>query len=341
MNDFFKTVRSYLLEYLPKQKCYRENTIKSHKNALNLFISYLRSGEQMKVVDICFETMNRQVVVNFLNWLVEVRGCSLASRNQRLSILRTFFEYAGQLDCSQIALELSIKQIPIPKSPQKVVEYLSENALKALLAQPNAAKSNGIRDRFLMSLMYDTGARVSELLDMKICDLRINITRPIAYLRGKGDKIRSVPILPKTVENCKCFLKYFHPNAELSSNDYLFYTTIHGIRNKMSPDTVAQFMKKYGEKAREICPEVPERVHPHQLRHTRAIHIYRDGMPLVLVGEYLGHVNPATTKVYAYADTEMKRRALEKSESHRVIARAITPIWENDEDMILRLSGLQ
>lgn len=341
MNDFFNAIRSYILEYLPKQKCCSENTIKAHKNALNLFISYMRSEKAMKVESIVFPVINQQTVIDFLNWLVEERGCSLASRNQRLSILRTFFEYAGQLDCTQVALELSIKKIPAAKHPKATVDFLSENALKALLEQPNTSKMNGIRDCFFMTLMYDTGARCGELLDMKVRDLRIDMTNPVAYLRGKGNKVRSVPLMSKTVEHCRSYLRIFHPGVEASSPDNLFYTTIHDERHKMSPDTVAQFMKKYGEKARAVCPEVPERVHPHQLRHTRAIHIYRDGAPLVLVGEYLGHVNPSTTKIYAYADTEMKRKALEKTEANRSYVKDVAPVWKNNEDMILQLSGLR
>lgn len=340
MSDFFNTIRSYLLEYLPHQKCLSENTIKAHKNALNLFVSYLRTERKRKVDSIAFSTLDKHLVIDFLNWLTKVRGCSLSSRNQRLSILRTFFEYAGQLDCTQIALEISIKKIPAANHPKPMVDFLSENALKALLAQPNTIKLNGIRDRVFMSMMYDTAARCSELLDMKISDLRIKIARPVAYLRGKGSKIRAVPIMPKTLEHLKQYLQIFHPNAEPISNEYLFFTTTHGERHRMSPDAVAQFMKKYGEKARAVCKEVPERIHPHQLRHTRAIHLYRDGMPLVLVGEYLGHVNPETTKIYAYADTEMKRKALEKSDERRSGMIDVAPMWHNDEDIILRLSGL-
>lgn len=341
MSDFFKTIRGYLLEYLVKQKCSSKNTVKAHKNALNLFVSYMRTEKRIKVEKICFETMDRQTVLDFLDWLVDARGCSLASRNQRLSILRAFFAYAGQLDCTHVALELSVKKIPAAKYSKRMVEFLSENALKALLEQPNAGKDNGLRDRFFMSLMYDTGARCSELLDMKIRDLRIDIKHPVAYLRGKGDKVRSVPVMPKTVEHCKQYLKMVHSDAEHTSGEYLFFTTIHGERKRMSPSAVAKFMRKYGEKARLVCPEVPERIRPHQLRHTRAIHMYRDGIPLVLVGEYLGHVDPITTKVYAYADTEMKRKALEKASSLRPGFTDVVPIWQDDEDMILRLSGLK
>lgn len=341
MTDFFNTVRSYMLYYLPKQKCFSVNTIRSHKDALNLFVLYLRTEKRMKIETISFSELNRQIVLEFMQWLADARSCSPASRNQRLSILRTFFDYAGQIDCTQVALELSVKKIPAAKYTKTIVEYLSENALKTLLEQPDTTKLNGQRDRFFMTLMYDTAARISELLNMKVCDLKIATVHPVAYLRGKGDKIRSVPLMPKTVEHCKGYLRTFHPNADGTSKDYLFYTTIHDARNCMTAGTVRAFMKKYGESARQVCPEVLDNIHPHQLRHTRAIHIYRDGAPLVLVGEYLGHINPVTTKVYAYADTEMKRRALEKADGAHGSIPEVTPIWQNNEEMILKLSGLR
>ena len=339
MTDFFSTIRSYLADYLPKQKCLSANTIKAHKNALNLLVSYLRKERQIKVDKINFMMFNRQIIIDFLQWLSDVRNCTPSSRNQRLSILRTFFDYAGQLDCMHIALELSVKKIPATKQTKTIVKFLSDDALKTLLQQPNTNKLNGLRDRFFMMLMYDTGARCSELINIKICNLRIDTTHPVVYLRGKRDKIRCVPIMPKTVEHCKNYLRLFHPNACAVSENYLFY--VHDSKYPISVATVGAFMKKYGESARDICLEVPERVHPHQLRHTRAIHLYRGGMPLVLVGEYLGHENPATTKIYAYADTEMKRVALQKVDEHRNITPDIVPIWQDDGEMILKLSGLK
>jgi site-specific recombinase XerD len=295
----------------------------------------------MKVCDIKFSAMDRQLVLDFLAWLTEVRNSSPSSRNQRLSVLRTFFGYAGELDCTQVALELDIKKIPVAKHPKPMVEFLSESALKALLAEPDTSKPKGLRDAFLMSLMYDTATRVSEIINMKVCDIKFLAKHPVAYFCGKGSKVRSVPVMDKTIEHCRHYLKVFHAGVLPNDDHHLFYTVIHGERHKMSPDTVAQFMKKYGERARKICPEVPERVHPHQLRHTRAIHLYRDGTPLVLVGEYLGHAKTETAKIYAYADAEMKRKAIEQSNAKRPDLLNIAPIWENDEDMILKLSGLQ
>ena len=341
MNDFFSAVRGYLLDYLPKQKCCSDNTIKSHKIALNLFVEFLRKERHMKVEKINFSAIDKQTILDFLKWLEDARQCSPATRNQRLSILRTFLAYAGGVDCTQISLELDVKKIPMKKYQQAVVDFLSENALKALLEQPDTRKLNGLRDRFFMTLMYDTAARCSEVLNFKICDMRVESSRPVVHLLRKGNKAQPVPLMNKTVEHYKHYLRIFHPDADKSSTDYLFYVTTHGVRHRMSNDAVGAFMKKYGKAAKKVCPEIPERVHAHQLRHSRAVHFYRNGMPLALVGEYLGHVTLETTKIYAYADTEMKRKAMEKADANLSSNLEAVPIWQDNEDMILRLSGLK
>lgn len=341
MNNFFSVIRSYLLDYLPKQKCCSEKTIQSHKHALNLLVSFIRTQKGIKVDKITFEIIDRQVVIDFLNWLEDTRNCCVATRNQRLSILRSFFSHAGSLDCTKVELELSVKKIPKKQYAQEPVDFLSENALKVLLEQPNINKLNGIRDRFFMMLMYDTAARCSEMLELRICDLRIKNAKPIVYLDRKGGKKQALPLMSKTVEHCKHYIKIFHPNANDLSEDYLFYTIRYGEKHSMSNDAVGAFIKKYGISAKKVCSEIPERVHPHQLRHTRAIHFYRKGMPLALVGEYLGHATLETTKIYAYADTEMKRKAMEKADSNITGEIEVDPMWKDDEDMILRLSGLK
>ena len=339
MTDFFKMIRSFVLEYLPKQRCYSENTVKSYKTALNLLVEYLRTEKCLTIQQINFTVFDREIILGFLDWLQTTRHCSASTRNHRLMVLRSFFEYAGIMDCTQIAIHEEVKDVPIATEQGRIVEYLSEDALKTLLEQPDIHKRNGLRDQFFMTLMYDTGARCGEILNMRVRDLRINTKNPTAFLLGKGSKPRIVPLLDKTVTHCKRYLRMYH--ADLSPNDLLFYTVIHSKRNQMSADTVAAFMKKYAERAHVKCAEVPERIHSHQLRHTRAIHYYRDGMPLVLIAEQLGHASPETTKIYAYADSEMKRAAMEKADRNRNATPPPTPIWEGDEDMILRLSGLK
>ncbi len=341
MNDFFQTVRSYLLEYLPRQRCYKENTAKSYRIALNLLVTYLRTEKKMSVSQIDFDVFDRNLILEYLDWLQETRRCSAATRNHRLMVLRAFFDYAGVIDCTQIALHNEVKKIPPQNTPGKIVEFLSEDALKALLAQPDTNKKIAFRNRFFMILMYETAARCDELLSLKVCDLRLNSRHPIVHLTGKGGKVRPVGLFPKTVEHTRLYLERLHPDSSTHKDHYLFYTNLHGPNKAMSIDTVETFVRDYGEAARKVCPELPERTHPHQLRHTRAIHLYRDGMPLAVLSEFMGHADTETTKIYAYADAEMKRAAMEKSEHLRKGVPAPEPIWKGDDDMILELSGLK
>lgn len=340
MNDFFKTIRKFLNEYLPSQRCLSENTIRSYRQALNLFVKFMREVKGYTVIKIQFSVISREMLLEFLDWIETERKCSARTRNQRLMVLRAFFDYAGIVDCVQTSLYTDSLNIPVKEEHGKVVEFLSEVALEALLQQPDPTKRKELRNLTFMILMYDTAARCCELLGMRIKDLRLNAEHPIAYLHGKGGKTRTVPLLPNTVHHCKRYLRKFHHGEPADSEKYVFYTVIHGTQNRMSHDNAADFIEKYGLMASQKCAEIPKHLHPHMLRHTRAIHLYHNGMPLELLSQFLGHASIDTTRIYAYADTEMKRATLEKITSKEPDTKTSIAIWENDEDMILRLSGL-
>jgi site-specific recombinase XerD len=340
MSDFFDMVRRFLQDYLPKQRCFSENTIRSYKQTLNLFVLYIRTELGISVEALTFSCINRDTILNFLTWLETARKCGVSTRNQRLMALRSFLKFAGQIDCTQTALYLSACNIPSKESHGRIVEFLTEPALTALFQQPTPSKQKELRNLVFMILMYDTAARCGELLDMKVCDLRLDEKHPIAYLHGKGRKTRTVPLMDKTVQHCKRYLEKYHPNIEKHNEEQLFYTIIHGERQKMSADTVASFFAKYGTMARITCPEVPEHIHPHVMRHTRAMHLYRAGMPIELLSQYLGHSQVETTMIYAYADTEMKRAAIQKADAVRKNTPVPDEIWANNEEMILKLAGL-
>lgn len=192
-----------------------------------------------------------------------------------------------------------------------------------------------------MVLMYDTATRCSELLDMKVCDLHLDARHPIAYLHGKGRKTRTVPLLNKTVQHCRQCLRKFHPIYGNRSETPLFYTVIHGAKQKMSADTVAAFFTKYGRMAKCVYLEFSEHIHPHMMRHTRAMHLYQSGMPMVLLSRYLGYAQAETTMIYAHADTEMKRAAIRKADAARKSKSIPDEIWSDNEEIILKLSGLR
>lgn len=341
MNEFFKAIRSFLTEYLPKQRCFSENTIRSYRQALNLLVTFLRTERNLTPEKITFDVFNKSLVLDFLGWLETARACGAASRNQRLMALRSFFSFAGNRDAMWMSLGLEVATLPRKNEPGRIVDFLTGDALKALLSEPNPQNRTDLRNLTFMVLMYDTAARCGEMLGMRLRDLRLDTRHPIAYLHGKGNKTRTVPLLGRTVEHCKRYMGTFFSDGLQNDDAFLFYTTIHGSRQPLSADTVALFLHKYGDSARLRCPEIPSSIHPHMLRHTRAMHLYREGLPMPLLSEYLGHVNAETTKVYAYADTEMKRAAIEKAEANRAKIASPAPLWVGDEDMILKLAGLR
>lgn len=335
---FFKTVRDFLDTYLIKQKNYSHNTQRAYKFAISQLLDYFKEEKGLDYSQIGFAELNYDNVCGYLLWLERSRKCSTKTVNQRLMALRSFAKYAGIVDPSKIYFQVELSNVPRKKEPVRTVEHLKENVLEALFLQPDMQKSNGRRDRFFMLLMYDTAARCQELLDLKIGDVHLHRGAPYVTLTGKGNKRRSVPISQKIAEHLEAYLNAFHPAATRGGEDWVFYTVIHEARHRMSPDAVSAFMKKYGDSCRDACPETPVRIHPHLLRHSRAMFLYRNGMPLVLLAEFLGHSDVNTTRIYAWADTEMKRDAISKISDESELN--TKPIWVNDEDMIKRLYGL-
>lgn len=337
---FFKTLKDFLEIYLIRQRHYSKNTQKSYREAIRLLLQYFNDELGLSYAQMSFEDLTYSNVCGFLDWLEHNRGCSLQTVNLRLMAIRSFARYASIIDPARIYFQVELSNVKTKKSASKVVEFLSEAALKTLFEQPDISKKNGARDLVFMLLMYDVAARCQELLDLKLGDIEIRNEKSTVYLAGKGSKARRLPVSKKVVDHLVNYLKEFHPADTRRSEDFLFYTKIHENRQKMSSDAVSLFMKNYGERGRAISPEMPEKVHPHQLRHSRAMHLYRSGMPLVLLSEFLGHANINTTRIYAWADTEMKRKAIQKISPESEKAVGVVPMWQNDEQMIKKLYGI-
>jgi site-specific recombinase XerD len=193
-----------------------------------------------------------------------------------------------------------------------------------------------------MLLMYDLGGRLAEMRSLKLCDI-VWDRKVHAKLFGKGSKERSSPITDTVVAELKDYLKEFHPNADKYSGEHLFYVEQRGQHFQLSDSLVRKFVREYGELAKQSCGEIPDIVHPHMLRHSRAMHLYQKGNDLALIQQWLGHVNLETTLVYAYADTEHKRKALEASiDSSSPLAkrRNAERYTLSDDDTVRKLYGL-
>jgi site-specific recombinase XerD len=346
MNDksthFFKMVRDFLMVYLPDQKAVSPNTIKSYRESLNLLLNYICNTTGIKLGKLNFRNMTRGTVEAFLDYLEKERHCSISTRNQRLACIRAFVKYAGARDVGVQALINDLCGIARKKEAKSAeVSFFSESALKTILDQPDVRKKKDLRNLFFMILLYDTAARNQEVLDLKLSSLHFEEKSPYVVITGKGAKTRLVPVMQKTVEHFKKYAAVFH--LVPASDDYLFYTVRHGKRSAMSPDCSEKFIRKYGIAAHEVNSEVPPALHVHQFRHSRSMHLYRNGMPLVLLAEWLGHAQISTSLVYANADTKMKREAIERatSELNPLLSNEIVfPEWEDEEELIRRLYGL-
>lgn len=343
VNDkFFKHVRSFLMVYLPKNRCYSPNTVKAYRDTINLFRIFMQEQKKVPFTNITFELITHTLVYEFMEWLQVERNCSISTRNQRLAAFKSFLHYCANEDPCVAVIYMDVQEVTALRNVTKGISYMSQNALKSILAQPDAQTQIGLRDRFLMILMYDTGGRIQEILDIKLNDIALNADIPCIYLHGKGNKIRTVPLMDKTILHLKEYLKKFHPSdSSKSNNGCVFYTVIKGVKGAMSSDNVSVFLKKYANQARVTCPEVPDKVHAHLFRHSRAMHLYQAGIPLSYIKDFLGHVSATTTSIYASADTRMIRNALEKAANSVTNLYQETAVWERDEEMILKLCGLK
>jgi len=341
-DGFFKHVRGFLTVFLPKNKCYSNHTVKAYRDTLNLFRQFMFEEKKISFTSINFDRINHDTICEFLAWLQNTRGCEASTKNHRLAVLKSFFHYCAMEDPALMAIYMDVQKVRSQRVMRSIVEYMSETALKILLEQPDTNTRCGRRDRFFMILLYDTGARIQEILDLKLKDIHLNDQTPCLYLTGKGNKTRAVPLMDKTIAHLNEYKKLFHPDDRVKNDQYLFYTLIKGRIGKMSEDNVSCFLKRYAESARQMCSEVPLRMHAHLFRHTRAMHLYQAGIPLSYIKDFLGHVSVNTTDIYASTDTSMMKAALEKIDKRDAEqASKEVPIWQDNEELILKLCGLK
>lgn len=312
INDLFSTVHDFLLISLPKEQKCSPNTIRSYRKALDLFLDYLEMAKGIPFNRITFDDIDRGTLSAFLLYLEEERHCSVSTRNHRLHCIRAFFRYAAREDIANVKHFNEVQKVKSARQIKPLVEHMSETAVNAILQQPDTSTLIGKRDAFLMLLLYRTGVRVQELIDIKLCDLVVSSTSSLTVC-GKGSKVRAIPLRDDTVKHLRHYLDVFHYERIPYSQEYLFYTIRNGRRKQMTADNVRYLLRKYGNQAQEGCLEVPENVHPHLFRHSLAMSLYRNGVDLSLISQWLGHANIETTLIYAHADTEIKRRAIEQA----------------------------
>lgn len=336
-NDFWTLLGQFFKLY-PKQRNISDNTVLNWRYTWNIFLSWLFNVKNIIPEKLSIDTVTSQMLIEFLDDMVKDRNWSPQTRNERLSMIRSFYHYAASVEPLYYNKVKELRRIKKAKCVDSsgVIDYIPKEAMAVLLSIPDPTTRLGCRDMFYMSLAYDIAARTAEMTSMKVKDF--NPDKKVVTLTGKGRKQRLVPVSPQTIDMYRSYIRSFHPSY--NPEDYLFYTVHNGWHTKMSSDTVARFLKIHSEEARKKCTEMPEKVHPHQaFRTSRAMHLLQSDAPLATVSLILGHSDPITTvKHYAAADTEMKRKLMERASKEMLPDFNDTEaIWKNDKDIIGRL----
>ena len=323
--DFSKAVTSYLAEYLPQTCGFSNNTINSYRDAFKLLLLFLQEEKGIEAHKIELKMIGRQIVSEFLDWLENTRYASVSTRNQRLAALKAFSKYAQYRYPDTITNCVDIITMRPKKQEKPLVAYLSEEELSVLLKQPNPMILHELRDLALMSLLYDTGARVQELVDLTLGDIRL--THPaMVILTGKGQKSRQIPLMKETCRLMDRYISRFHP-PKAPKETPLFYNR---DKKPLTRYGVTYILKKYAKNADTALDS--KIISPHVLRHTKAMHLLRAGVNMIYIRDFLGHVEITTTEVYARIDAEMKRKVFEETVPN-YIPEAVMP-WEEDEDLL-------
>lgn len=341
--ELFAKIRAFLTEYLPGVRNCSRHTVRSYRTALDQFVTYLAKVRKAPLITVTFDDFSTENVTAFLASLESDRGTSVVTRNHRLACLRAFVAYAAGSDLSLLSVRQAVDAVPMKNlETGGIVKFMSEKAVSALLAAPDARTAKGRRDRALLAFMYDSGARVQEAVGIMLADLELH-DNPSATLHGKGRKSRIVPLMVNTVRILAEYTKEFHTKEGTESGPSVFYVLRNGERKRMTEDNVRKLVRHYGEIARHAETEVMENLHPHVLRHSRAMHLYQNGMPLEMLSQWLGHAQLETTLIYAHADTEMKRKAIaEATPADSPLGKHVKPtlMKVEDDDLVRRLYGL-
>jgi len=334
--DFARLLSGFLNNYLLNEKGVSGNTIKSYSYTFILFIRYMHENRNVPVTRLSFTHLKKDTVVGFLDWLQKERGCCEATRNQRLAAISSFIKYAeymkpGHLfDCHQIL------SIPAKKTESKVLNYLNIDGIKLLLQQPDTQNSKGLRDLALLSLMYESAARVQEIIDLTPASLFTTNKPYRIILHGKGNKYRLIPLPDKQVE----ILRQYMTQSGLLDRENAQKPLFPNCQGQnMTRNGVNNILVKYVVMAKEKNPSVvPDHVSCHNIRHSKAMHLLESKVELIHIRDFLGHKSVLTTEIYARVNPKFTFEAVKNA--YKNITADNIPVWNGNSEMMVMLKNL-
>ncbi len=336
VTDFAKLTSGFLGEYLPNEKGVSTNTIKSYSYTFILLIRFMQLVLKVPPTRLTLGHLTKEVIVGFLDWLQKERKCGDATRNQRLAALSSFIKYAEYTSPSNLFNCHQILSIPIKRTVRNSIDYLTLDGMKLLLQQPDIEKPKGIRDLTLLSLMYESAARVQEIIDLTPESLFI-VNRPYrVILHGKADKYRAVPLPDKQAELLR---KYMDQNGRLNRENVKKPLFPNAQGQKMTRNGVNNILMKYVKMAKDKNTSlIPNHLSCHAMRHSKAMQLLESNIQLIHIRDFLGHKSVLTTEIYARANPKYTFEAVKNA--YKNITADEIPVWEGDNELMKMLREL-
>jgi site-specific recombinase XerD len=306
-NRLASCLRDYFGDHLPGLRGMSPHTIHSYRDSLVLLFRFVASNRKIDVCDLDVEDLEPDRVLAFLAHLEKDRHNSITTRNVRLAAIHAFFRYVGAHHPDLMERAQRVLGIPFKRADQRVIEYLDRHEIEAVLARVDRSTMDGRRDYALLTTMFNTGARVQEVIDLQVNDLQL--TRPYQLrLFGKGRKERYCPLWPQTAQLLLAFCE--ERQIDLRSNTRVFLN--HRGAN-LTRFGVRYILARHVDRVRPAIATLGrKRLHPHSMRHSTAVALLKSGVDLSTISQWLGHASPTTTNRYATIDLDMKRDAINR-----------------------------
>jgi site-specific recombinase XerD len=332
--DFSYYLTTFLTKYLPSELGASKNTISSYRDTFILFLTFLKDVKGIPASRLTLGMITKDMMVEYLAWTENERCCSATTRNVRLAAIHSFARFLQYQNPDNLIEWQRILSIPMKKTEKKSINYLALDGIKALLKTPDQGTVAGRRDLALLTLLYDTGARVQELVDLTPSQLRFDKPYTVKLV-GKGNKARIVPLMEPTKQVLQ---RYMEERRLLESSANMYPLFYNKRRQKLTRAGVNYILAKYKAKARENNKSlIPEVLTCHCLRHTKAMHLLQAGVNLVYIRDLLGHSSVQVTEIYAKVDSKQKREAIERA--YTDVTPTEVPAWHRDDDLLVWLKN--
>jgi integrase/recombinase XerD len=333
-NAIARMLRDFFADHLPHVRGSSPHTILSYRDTLVLFLRFVADRRKRSVSKLDLDDLGPTDVLAFLGHLEANRHNLVATRNVRLAAIHAFFRYCATADPTRVEHCQRVLAIPFKRTGSRPIHYLEYDEIQAVLTSVDRTTADGRRDYALLATMFNTGARVQEVVTLCVRDLQLEAL-PQVRLYGKGRKERWCPLWPQTMEILRVWLA--EPGRDVSPDQPLFR---NHRGERLTRFGVRYLLRKYCSRAKVTTPALGrKRLHPHSMRHSSAVHLLRSGVEITTISQWLGHASVATTNRYATVDLEMKRKAIEKARPTDFGSDGPAP-WRTDASILEWLEGL-